>query len=59
MFPTLKCKLRSMKLDRIKDFLLLEKEFIENKEALKPKKEADKVRTHIACQVDSQYGYLE
>jgi hypothetical protein len=44
-----KCKLRQMKLERIKDYLLLESEFIRNQEVLKPKAEReteqrDKVR---------------
>ena len=37
MLPSAKCKLRLMKLERIKDFLLLEEEFIRNQEVLKPK----------------------
>lgn len=48
VYPTVKCKLRQLKLERIKDFLLMEQEFITNQEALKPKavqetKERDKV----------------
>lgn len=39
VFPTTKCKLRLLKLDRIKDFLLMEEEFIRNQEALKPREE--------------------
>ena len=30
ILPTSKCKLRMLKLDRVKDFLLLEQEFIAN-----------------------------
>jgi len=30
ILPTSKCKLRLLKLDRVKDFLLLEEEFIRN-----------------------------
>jgi hypothetical protein len=30
VFPTSKCKLRALKLERIKDFLLMEEEFITN-----------------------------
>jgi 26S proteasome regulatory subunit T2 len=41
VFPTSKCKLRLLKLERIKDFLLLEQEFIKNQEILKPKEEKD------------------
>jgi 26S proteasome regulatory subunit T2 len=35
--PIAKCKLRLMKLDRIKDYLLMEQEFIANQEQLNPK----------------------
>lgn len=41
VYPTSKCKLRLLKLERIKDFLLLEEEFIKNQEVLKPKEEKD------------------
>jgi len=39
VFPTSKCKLRLLKLERIKDFLLMEEEFIRNQEALRPREE--------------------
>lgn len=39
--PTSKCKLRMMKLERIKDFLLMEQEFIKNHEVFKPREERD------------------
>ena len=42
IFPNAKCKLRLSKLTRVKDFLLLEEEFMRNQEILKPKKEKDK-----------------
>lgn len=41
VYPTAKCKLRLLKLERIKDFLLMEQEFIQNQEVLKPKQEKD------------------
>ena len=41
VFPTAKCKLRQMKLERIKDFLLMEEEFISNQEELRPKEERE------------------
>lgn len=34
--PVSKCRLRQLKLDRIKDYLLMEQEFIRNHENLKP-----------------------
>lgn len=39
--PNSKCKLRMLKLDRVKDFLLLEEEFIRNHEVFKPREERD------------------
>jgi 26S proteasome regulatory subunit T2 len=37
--PNTKCKLRQLKLERIKDYLLMEEEFITNQERLKPTEE--------------------
>ena len=39
--PNAKCKLRLLKLERVKDFLLLEEEFIQNHEVFKPHEERD------------------
>jgi 26S proteasome regulatory subunit T2 len=39
VFPTSKCKLRLLKLERIKDYLLMEEEFIRNQELLRPREE--------------------
>jgi len=39
--PLSKCKLRLYRLERIKDFLLLEEEFLSNQEAVKPRQEKD------------------
>jgi 26S proteasome regulatory subunit T2 len=41
VLPSSKCKLRLLKLDRVKDFLLLEQEFIRNHEVFKPREEHD------------------
>ena len=37
--PNAKCKLRLLKLERIKDWLLMEEEFVSNQERLKPQDE--------------------
>lgn len=37
--PHTRCRLRCLKLARVKDFLILEEEFIMNQERLKPKEE--------------------
>lgn len=42
VFPTSKCKLRLLKLERIKDYLLMEEEFIQNQEIFKPSEEKHK-----------------
>jgi 26S proteasome regulatory subunit T2 len=39
--PASKCKLRLLKLERVKDFLLMEEEFIRNHEVFKPHEEHD------------------
>lgn len=36
VYPTTRCRLRLLKMERIQDFLLLEEEFIGNQERLKP-----------------------
>ena len=38
--PATKCKLRLLKLERVKDYLLLEEEFILRQEQVKPKEES-------------------
>ena len=43
--PNNKCKLRLLKLERIKDFLLMEQEFITNQELRKPREEQDEVKS--------------
>ena len=40
--PLSRCKLRKLRFDRINDWLLLEKEFVTNQEAIKPKEERNK-----------------
>merc|ERR1712228_950430 len=37
-----RCKLRKLRFDRVSDWLLLEKEFVTNQEAIKPKEERNK-----------------
>lgn len=39
--PNSKCKLRMLKLERVKDYLLMEEEFIRNHEVFKPHEERD------------------
>jgi hypothetical protein len=42
--PHVRCRLRLLKMERIKDYLILEEEFIENQERLKPREEKTEVR---------------
>lgn len=39
VFPASKCKLRLLKLERVKDYLLMEEEYVKNQELLKPQEE--------------------
>lgn len=41
ILPNSKCKLRMLKLERVKDYLLMEEEFIRNHEVFKPHEERD------------------
>eukprot|EP00008_Paramoeba_atlantica_P004559 CAMPEP_0201487696 /NCGR_PEP_ID=MMETSP0151_2-20130828/15168_1 /ASSEMBLY_ACC=CAM_ASM_000257 /TAXON_ID=200890 /ORGANISM="Paramoeba atlantica, Strain 621/1 / CCAP 1560/9" /LENGTH=444 /DNA_ID=CAMNT_0047872819 /DNA_START=107 /DNA_END=1441 /DNA_ORIENTATION=- len=46
--PHSKCRLRQLKMDRIKDFLLMEQEFVQNQERLKPTEEkAEEERSKV------------
>lgn len=40
--PNAKCKLRLLKLERVKDWLLMEEEFVQNQERLRPQEERNK-----------------
>merc|ERR1711959_221987 len=39
IYPSVKCRLRLLKLERVKDYLLMEEEFVKNQEAQKPNDE--------------------
>jgi len=41
VYPNLKCKLRQSRLERIKDFLAMEEEFLTNQEGIKPREEKE------------------
>lgn len=51
--PTAKCKLRLLKLERVKDWLLMEEEFVQNQERLKP---ADERNEEERSKVDELRG---
>jgi 26S proteasome regulatory subunit T2 len=39
VYPTTRCRLKLLKLQRIQDYLLLEEEFVQNQEQLKPQED--------------------
>ncbi|KAI9013090.1 P-loop containing nucleoside triphosphate hydrolase protein [Gaertneriomyces semiglobifer] len=39
IFPTTRCKLKLLKMERMKDYLLMQEEFVQNQEQLKPQSE--------------------
>ncbi|CAG8496273.1 10247_t:CDS:10 [Funneliformis mosseae] len=48
VFPTTRCRLKLLKMERIKDYLLMEEEFVQNQEQLKPQEEkAQEERTRV------------
>lgn len=47
--PNAKCKLRLLKLERVKDWLLMEEEFVANQERLKPQEERNEEDRSKAC----------
>lgn len=47
--PSTKCKLRLLKLERIKDYLLMEHEFVQNQEQLKPQDERNEEDRSKVC----------
>ncbi|CAD7935798.1 unnamed protein product [Amoebophrya sp. A120] len=40
IFPNAKCRLRLLKQERLKDYLMMEEEYVSNQEALKPKEDS-------------------
>lgn len=62
VFPALKCKLRHLKLARIKDYLLLEEEFIRNQEVHRPREvqeASDTAKVDDIRGAPMAYGTLE
>lgn len=60
--PLSKCRLRQLRLDRIKDYLLMEEEFIQNQELVKPqeeKKQEDRVKVDELRGSPMSIGTLE
>jgi len=53
IFPTSKCKLRLLKLERVKDFLLMEQEFIQNQEIRRPREEQNETEKNKVEEIRS------
>ncbi|KAI9461686.1 P-loop containing nucleoside triphosphate hydrolase protein [Lactarius psammicola] len=56
VFPTTRCRLKLLKNERIKDYLLLEEEFIQNQERLKPESTREEKHEDELSQVDALRG---
>ncbi|KAH8918780.1 26S proteasome subunit P45 [Atractiella rhizophila] len=48
VYPTMRCKLRMLKMERIKDHLLLEEEFVQNQSLLRPSHAANSMSTNLS-----------
>ena len=56
--PHTKCRLRLLKMERIKDYLLMEEEFIRNQERLKPQEEKNEEERSKGTLSDGHRGSL-
>lgn len=56
VFPTTRCRLKLLKLERIKDYLLMEEEFIQNQERLKPESAREEKNEEDRTKVDDLRG---
>ncbi|KAG0692801.1 P-loop containing nucleoside triphosphate hydrolase protein [Suillus ampliporus] len=56
VFPATRCRLRLLKMERIKDYLLLEEEFIHNQERMKPESSREEKNQDERSKVDDIRG---
>lgn len=56
VFPTTRCRLKLLKMERIKDYLLMEEEFIANQERLKPESAPQDKNEEDRSKVDDLRG---
>ncbi|KAG5220303.1 ATPase of 26S proteasome regulatory [Salix suchowensis] len=56
VFPTTRCRLKLLKSERIKDYLLLEEEFVQNQERLKPEGTREEKNEQDRSKVDDLRG---
>lgn len=56
VYPTTRCRLKLLKMERIKDYMLLEEEFIQNQESLKPESAREEKNEEDRTKVDDLRG---
>lgn len=56
VFPTTRCRLKLLKMERIKDYMLMEEEFIQNQERLKPESTREEKNEEDRTKVDDLRG---
>lgn len=56
VYPTTRCRLKLLKMQRIQDYLLLEEEFIQNQERLKPEATREEKNEEDRTKVDDLRG---
>lgn len=56
IYPSTRCRLRLLKMERIKDYLILEEEFIQNQERLKPESSREEKNQDERSKVDDLRG---
>ncbi|KAI5119421.1 hypothetical protein M0805_009872 [Coniferiporia weirii] len=56
VFPTTRCRLKLLKMERIKDYLLLEEEYIQNQERLRPESAREEKNEEDRTKVDDLRG---
>jgi len=56
VFPATRCRLRLLKMERIKDYMLLEEEFIHNQERMKPESSREEKNQDERSKVDDIRG---
>ena len=56
VYPTTRCRLKLLKMERIQDYLLMEEEFIQNQERLKPESAREEKNEEDRTKVDDLRG---
>ena len=56
--PYTRCRLKQLRFERIKDYLLMEEEFIKNQERLKPQEDRHEVRREEKQLIENIYRFF-